>query len=85
VGPTTETCVDVLAIGTKNIRLCQTIVKALVDGGDSGSNVWRRKGNSSGVILMGILWGGSVDESNPEFVYSPLSGVERELGVLKVN
>jgi hypothetical protein len=85
VGPTTETCVDVLALETNHIRLCQTLVKALVDGGDSGSNVWRRKGNSTGVVLMGILWGGSVDEANPEFVYSPMSGIERELGTLKVN
>ncbi|MGH7529965.1 MAG: hypothetical protein ACREMN_06235, partial [Gemmatimonadales bacterium] len=81
-GPTTETCVDVLAIGTTHIRLCQAIVAALVDGGDSGSNVFFQRGNSSKVTLLGILWGGSVDESNPEFVYSPLSGIERELGPL---
>lgn len=81
-GPTTETCVDVLALGTNHIRLCQAIVVALVDGGDSGSNVFWRRGNSSNVTLLGILWGGSVDEENPEFVYSPMSGIERELGAL---
>jgi len=82
LGPTTETCVDVLALGTSHIRLCQAIVTALVDGGDSGSNVFWRRGNSSNVTLLGILWGGSVDEENPEFVYSPMSGIERELGAL---
>ena len=81
-GPTTETCVDVLALGTSHIRLCQAIVSALVDGGDSGSNVFWRRGNSSNVTLLGILWGGSTDDANPEFVYSPLSGIERELGAL---
>jgi hypothetical protein len=59
-------------------------VAALVDGGDSGSPVFFRKGNSNRVTLLGILWGGSVDEENPEFAYSPMSGVERELGTLKV-
>jgi hypothetical protein len=55
-----------------------------VDGGDSGSSVFFRKGNNSKVTLLGILWGGSVDEENPEFVYSPMSGIERELGDLRV-
>jgi hypothetical protein len=81
-GPTTGTCVDVLALGTNHIRLCQAIVTALVDGGDSGSSVFFQKGNQSKVTLLGILWGGSVDEENPEFVYSPMSGIERELGDL---
>jgi hypothetical protein len=82
-GRTTETCVDVLALGTSHIRLCQTIVAALVDGGDSGSPVFFRRGGGSNVTLLGILWGGSVDEENPEFVYSPMSGIERELGQLR--
>jgi hypothetical protein len=81
-GPTTGTCIDVLALGTNHIRLCQAIVSALVDGGDSGSSVFFRRGGGSNVTLLGILWGGSVDEENPEFVYSPLSGIERELGDL---
>jgi hypothetical protein len=83
LGPTTETCTDVLALGTNHIRLCQAIVSALVDGGDSGSPVFFRKNEGSYITLLGILWGGSTDESNPEFVYSPMSGVERELGDLK--
>ncbi len=74
-GTTTGTCVDVLALGTAHIRLCQAIVSALVDGGDSGSPVFFRSGGGSNVTLLGILWGGSVDEENPEFVYSPMSGI----------
>lgn len=83
-GQTTGTCVDVLALGTNHIRLCQAIVSALVDGGDSGSPVFFRRGTGSNVTLLGVLWGGSVDEENPEFVYSPMSGIERELGTLRV-
>ena len=82
LGPTTATCVDVLALGTTHIRLCQEFVTAFVAGGDSGSNVFRRAKGPSNVILLGLLWGGSTDESNPEFVYSPMSGIERELGEL---
>jgi hypothetical protein len=81
-GPTTETCVDVLALGTNHIRLCQVVVNALVDGGDSGSSVFFAEATGTNVTLLGILWGGSVDEANPEFVYSPMSGIERELGDL---
>lgn len=80
-GRTTETCVDVLALGTTHIRLCQEIVGGVVAGGDSGSPVFRIK-NGKSVVLLGVLWGGSVDESNPEFVYSPMFGIERELGLL---
>ena len=78
-GVTTATCVDVLALGTTHMRLCQAMVSALVDGGDSGSPVFFREGDLD-VTLLGILWGGSTDDANPEFVYSPLSGIKRELG-----
>jgi hypothetical protein len=81
-GTTTETCVDVIALGTTHMRLCQEIVAGVVDGGDSGSPVFRRNGGSN-VTLLGVLWGGSVDEENPEFVYSPMSGIERELAALR--
>lgn len=82
-GTTTETCVDVIALGTTHIRLCQEIVAAVVDGGDSGSPVFRRNGGGSNVTLLGVLWGGSTDDANPEFVYSPMFGIERELGALR--
>jgi hypothetical protein len=83
-GTTTGTCVYVLALGTNHIRLCQVTVAGLSDHGDSGSPVFFRRGNNTRVTLLGILWGGSTDASNPEFVYSPMSGIERELGVLRV-
>ena len=81
-GTTTATCVDVIALGTTHVRRCQEFVAAVVDGGDSGSPVFRRNGGSN-VTLLGVLWGGSVDEANPEFVYSPMFGIERELGPLQ--
>jgi hypothetical protein len=81
-GTTTETCVDVIALGTTHIRLCQEIVAAVVNSGDSGSPVFRRNGGSN-VTLLGVLWGGSTDDANPEFVYSPMSGIERDLGALQ--
>ena len=80
-GVTTATCVDVLALGTTHIRLCQEQVAAIVDGGDSGSGVFRVRGGNR-VVLLGVLWGGSVDESDPHFTYSPMWGIERELGLL---
>ena len=80
-GVTTETCVDVIALGTTHIRLCQELVAGVSNSGDSGSPAFRRAGGHN-VVLLGVLWGGSVDEANPEFVYSPMFGIERELGPL---
>jgi len=80
-GTTTATCVDVIALGTTHIRLCQEFVSGVSNSGDSGSPTFRRRGGPN-VILLGVLWGGSVDEANPEFVYSPMFGIERELGNL---
>lgn len=80
-GAVTETCVDVLATGTNHIRLCQNVVQALVDGGDSGSPVFAQNGDGATITLLGILWGGSV-QGTPEFVYSPITNIERELGAL---
>lgn len=85
LGPVTGTCVDVLALGTTHMRLCQSTVSALVDGGDSGSPVFARTGTGNDVTLLGILWGGNTDATAPEFVFSPLSGIERELGDLTVH
>lgn len=81
-GPVTETCVDILAAGTNHLRLCQSLVAALVDGGDSGSPVFQQTDGSPDVTLFGLLWGGSADTQNPEFVFSPMSGIEREMGAV---
>jgi hypothetical protein len=78
-GPVTNTCVNTNVFGSPIHLLCQTFVAAGVGGGDSGSGVFEitRRNN---VTLVGLLWGGSGDGRT--FVYSPLSGVTRELGGL---
>jgi hypothetical protein len=84
-GEVTGTCVDIIT-DDHFIRRCQALVAAGSAGGDSGSPVFaapnRRNNPNSKVILTGILWGGSI-EGEPEFVYSPMFNVERELGPLK--
>jgi hypothetical protein len=84
-GKVTGTCVDIIT-DDHFIRRCQATVAAGSAGGDSGSPVFmapnRRSNPNSRVVLAGILWGGSI-EGEPEFVYSPMFNVERELGPLK--
>ncbi|HET6638459.1 MAG TPA: hypothetical protein VFH82_06735 [Gemmatimonadota bacterium] len=84
-GKVTGTCVDIIT-DDHFIRRCQAQVAAGSAGGDSGSPVFaapNRKSNPNGrVVLVGILWGGSID-GEPQFVYSPMNNVERELGPLK--
>jgi hypothetical protein len=81
-GNVTETCTDVLALGTNHIRLCQSIVAAGVNSGDSGSPVFALRGGNN-VTWLGILWGENENAQNPEFVFSPLSEIEPELGGLR--
>ena len=78
-GPVTNTCVNTNVFASRIHLLCQTFVAAGVAGGDSGSGVFAitRKND---VTLVGILWGGSGDGQT--FVFSPMSGVTRELGPL---
>ena len=84
-GKVTGTCVDIIT-DDHYIRRCQAQVAAGSAGGDSGSPVFmapnRRSNANSQVILAGILWGGSI-EGEPQFVYSPMFNIERELGPLK--
>lgn len=87
-GEITGTCVDVIAIGGVFVRRCQALVAGGSDSGDSGSPVFGAK-NRRGVardrvILLGILWGGSID-GPPEFVYSPMFNIERDLGLLRTH
>jgi len=76
-GAVTNTCVNTGVSGTNIVQLCQTFVSARVGAGDSGSPVFR---GTSGVTLVGILWGGN--SSGTQFVFSPVSNIERELGAL---
>jgi hypothetical protein len=78
-GKVEATCVTTNVSGTTITQLCQTFVSAGVGPGDSGSPVFNWSGSGSNVRLAGILWGGS---GNNLFVFSPMSGIERELGPL---
>jgi hypothetical protein len=76
-GAVTNTCVNTGVSGSNIVQLCQTFVSAGVGAGDSGSPVFR---GTSSVTLVGILWGGS--SSGAQFVFSPISNIEQELGAL---
>jgi hypothetical protein len=76
-GKVTNTCVNVGVSGTNIVQLCQNLVSARLGGGDSGSPVFK---GSTNVTLAGILWGGN--SSGTQYVYSPISNIERELGSL---
>lgn len=82
-GTVSRTCVNTGVSGTNIVLLCQDFVEntvQIVDGGDSGSPVFRI--NADGfVTLLGNLWGGN--SSGTLFVYSPIANIERELGALK--
>ena len=83
-GNVTATCVDTNVSGSNITQLCQTFVEnpngaVVVQGGDSGSGVFRLTGSST-AQLVGILWGGNGDGTL--FVFSPLKQVEDELGPL---
>jgi hypothetical protein len=74
-GRVSNTCVNTGVQGSNIVQLCQTFVAAGVGSGDSGSPVFS---GTSSVTLVGILWGGSGNQ----FVYSPISNIEQELGAL---
>ena len=77
-GAVIATCVTKGVSGSNIVQLCQTFVNAGVGGGDSGSDVFAQTGGSA--TLLGILWGGN--SSGTQFVYSPISNIEQELGPL---
>jgi hypothetical protein len=77
-GTVTNTCVNTGVSGSNIVQLCQTFVSAGVGGGDSGSDVFALSGGNA--TLLGVLWGGN--SAGTLFVYSPMSGIERELGPL---
>ena len=82
-GVVTRTCTNTGVSGSNIVLLCQTFVEnssaVIVQGGDSGSPVFRIASGDN-VTLLGNLWGGN--SSGTLFVYSPLSGIEGELGPL---
>jgi len=76
-GRVTNTCVNTNVQGSQVHQLCQNFVAAAVNGGDSGSPVFRIISGDN-VELVGILWGGS----GSSFVYSPLQNIQAELGAV---
>ncbi|MGH9259772.1 MAG: hypothetical protein ACRD08_07740, partial [Acidimicrobiales bacterium] len=83
-GNVTATCVNTNVSGTNITQLCQTFVQdpggaVVVDGGDSGSNVFT-VGGGPNAQLVGILWGGN--GSGTLFVFSPLKQIRDELGAI---
>lgn len=76
-GRVTNRCVNVAVSGTNIVQLCQNLVSARVGGGDSGAPVFT---GSATTTLAGILWGG--DSEGRQYVYSPVTNIERELGSL---
>jgi hypothetical protein len=80
-GEVTNSCATVNVSGSSIQLLCQTLVQrsgsVIVQGGDSGSPVFRVTSGDN-VTLVGILWGGN--SSGDLFVFSPLKGVQDELG-----
>lgn len=79
-GKITNACVTVNVSGTDITQLCQNLVSAGVGPGDSGSPVFNWSGSGSHVTLAGILWGGS--SNGRQLAFSPMSGIESELGAL---
>ena len=83
-GNVIRTCTNTGVSGSNIVLLCQTWVEnknaVIVQGGDSGSQVFRIDGGNN-VTLLGNLWGGN--GSGTQFIYSPLSGIEQELGALQ--
>lgn len=78
-GMISNTCVTVNVANTNITLLCQNLVDAKVGAGDSGSPVFLGSGTGS-VTLAGILWGSNA--SGTLFAFSPMSGIEKELGSL---
>ena len=83
------TCMTFSVQGNNRVLDCQYIVDAGVYDGDSGSPVFAWSGNGENVTLHGVLWGclitdGSDDcpTTNQSFIYSPINGVESDLGAL---
>jgi hypothetical protein len=82
-GKITNTCVTVNVFGTSITQICQNIVTGTSGAGDSGAPVFLGASNAT-VKLAGVFWGNNASPPSlgTVFVYSPMSGVEKELGSL---
>ncbi|HEX2076695.1 MAG TPA: hypothetical protein VHG08_03270 [Longimicrobium sp.] len=80
-GRITRTCYNANVQNTSYTMLCQYVVNAGADGGDSGSPVfywW----DPVQVTLFGIQWGANT--ARTEFIFSWIGHVENELGPMNV-
>jgi len=83
-GKVIATCADANVASSTYTVFCQTFVQAGVGGGDSGSPVFSYS-TGTAITLLGILWGGGKDDQgNVIFAYSPLAGIQQDLGTLRV-
>ena len=84
-GEVIDTCEDVNSTVSNFTVLCQSRVEAAQALGDSGAPVFNwssatlTPGSLPSATLYGIAWGGNEDE----FVFSPMSNIQLELGSLK--
>ncbi len=89
-GAVTNTCADVDLVNDDGSDsgmtiLCQTIVAAASDHGDSGAPVFEFNPATGAAQFEGILWGGDTSGTHALFVLSPVSGIQRELGAFVLN
>ncbi|HKT58420.1 MAG TPA: hypothetical protein VJQ46_00115 [Gemmatimonadales bacterium] len=83
-GVITRRCVTIAWPGVGGNLLCQYISTIYSTGGDSGSPIFEYTGGVNGEAhLHGVLWGGPTNDPNTTY-YSPLSGIERDLGPISV-
>lgn len=87
-GGVINTCADrVVSEGTTTTRyLCLAIVDAGAGGGDSGGPVFSLAGGND-VYFIGLLQGGYTNATTGRvnYYFSPMDGIERDLGFLYVN
>ena len=69
------------AVDTKITMLCQYIVNTTALGGDSSGPVFQFSPKTGNGMFAGILWGGSANPTTATtMVFSPLTGIDQELG-----
>jgi hypothetical protein len=85
-GTVVATCENVDVTDSDITQLCQGLVDAFVDGGDSGSPVFGFYADGT-VFLGGILWGSSTDlvTGAVQFIFSPFGSIQKEIGPLTVS
>jgi len=91
-GPVANTCTDVNVVEvdsagieheTDMTMLCQTLVATVALPGDSGAPVFEYYTGYDAGNFAGILWGASTNSQMA--VYSPIDGIERDLGTFTYN